>query len=56
LVIAIAFISTYFYFFLWVVVSISLIAYLLNKNMLVVLDKLIAKEKEMAEKRELEET
>ena len=46
-VFAIAFVSTYFYFVLWVVISISLIAYLSNKNTLVVLEKLVAKEKEI---------
>lgn len=47
LVLAIAFVSTYFYFVLWVVISISLIAYLSNKNTLVVLEKLLAKDKEI---------
>jgi hypothetical protein len=50
LVFAIAFVSTYFYFVLWVVVSISMIAYISNKNTLRVLDQLLAKEREAKEK------
>jgi type IV secretory pathway VirB3-like protein len=50
MVVAIAFVSTYLYFILWVVISISLIAYLTNKNTLVVLEKLIAKDKEIQQR------
>ncbi|MFC1997923.1 hypothetical protein ACFLXI_10045 [Chloroflexota bacterium] len=55
IVFAIAFVSTYLYFVLWVVISISLIAYLSNKNTLAVLNKLIAKEQELAEEKKLKE-
>jgi hypothetical protein len=47
LVFAIAMVSTYGYFVLWVVISFSLIAYLSNKNTLAVLEKLLAKEQEL---------
>jgi hypothetical protein len=55
LVLGIAFISTYVSFLLWILVSVSLIAYLSNKNMLVVLEKLIAKDKEIQEHENKEE-
>jgi hypothetical protein len=45
-VFAIALVSTYLFFVLWVVISISLIAYLSNKNTLAVLEKLLEKEEE----------
>ena len=46
LILVIALASTYFYFVLWVVVSVSVIAYLSNKNTQIVLEKLLAQEKE----------
>jgi len=50
IIVAIAFVSTYLYFILWVVISVSLIAFLSNKNTLVVLEKLAAKEQELKER------
>jgi len=52
LLFAIALVSTYLFFVLWVVISFSLIAYLSNRNTLVVLDKLIAIEKDLIAKQE----
>ena len=49
LVLGIAFISTYVSFLFWILFSVSLIAYLSNKNTLVVLEKLIEKDKEIQE-------
>lgn len=51
LVLAIGFVSTNFFsFILWFVISISLIAYVSNRNTVVVLKKLIEKEKEMKQR------
>jgi hypothetical protein len=50
LVIVTALVSTYFYFVLWVVITVSLIAFLSNKNTLVVLKKLLAQERELKAK------
>ena len=50
IIVAIAFVSTYLYFLLWVLISVSLIAFLSNKNTLVVLEKLAAKEQELKER------
>ncbi|HBX70803.1 MAG TPA: hypothetical protein DEH25_15840 [Chloroflexi bacterium] len=44
LVFALAMFSTYFYFVLWVVVTVSLIAYFSNKNTLAVLKRLLEQE------------
>ena len=51
LVLGIAFISTYVSFLFWILFSVSLIAYLSNKNTLVVLEKLIAKDKEIQQRK-----
>lgn len=50
LIFVIALASTYIYFVLWVAISISLIAYLSNKNTIAVLEKLLSLEKEYKEK------
>jgi hypothetical protein len=47
LILGIAFVSTYFFFILWVVISVSLIAFISNKNTVLVLEKLLEKEKEI---------
>ena len=53
LVLAIAFVSTNFFsLILWFVVSIALIVYVSTKNTVVVLEKLIEKEKEMKQREE----
>ena len=52
LILAIVMLSTFGFFVLWVVVSVSLIAYLSNKNTLAVLEKLIAKEQELKKNQE----
>ena len=54
LVFGIALVSTYGFFVLWVVISISLIAYLSNKNTLAVLEKLYAQERELKQRQEEE--
>ena len=54
LVFAITLVSTYLYFVLWVVISVSLIAYLSNKNTLAVLQKLLEKEEEFNKRQEEE--
>jgi len=54
LVVVIALISTYLYFVLWVVITVSLIAYLSNKNTIIVLEKLLAKDRELQTKQKEE--
>ena len=54
LVFAIALISTYLYFAPWLVITVSLIAYLSNKNTLAVLEKLIAKDQELKQRQDTE--
>jgi hypothetical protein len=55
LIVAIAFVSTFLYFLLWVVVSVSLIAYISNKNTLTVLQKLIEIEQEQKRDQDAEQ-
>jgi len=54
LVVVIVLASTYLYFVLWVVTTVSLIAYLSNKNTIAVLEKLLAQEREYQAKQKKE--
>jgi hypothetical protein len=55
IVFVIVFTSTFLFFVLWVVISISLIAYIANKNTVGVLGKLLAKENEIKENKKGDE-
>ena len=55
-VIVIAAVSTYLFFPLWVVISISLIAFLSNKNTIAVLDKLKQEERKLKGKQDIKDS